>query len=149
MATQGSATPGRVEAEAEAPTTPLPDGYHSVIPRIVVQDAAAQVEFLRHVFGAAADVASGRPAEVRIGDAVVLVSEAGDRDAFPAFLYIYVEDCDATWARAAAAGATTVEAPLDTPYGDRRAMVQDPFGNLFQIAHRGSAVPVTHARGRS
>jgi len=49
-----------------------------------------------------------------------------------------VEDCDVTWARATAAGATSVEAPLDTPYGDRRAMVHDPFGNVFQIAHRGS-----------
>ena len=75
-----------------------------------------------------------------IGDAVVLVSEAGDREAFPAFLYVYVEDCDATWARAIEAGATTVEAPLDTPYGDRRAMVHDPFGNVFQIAHRSGVV---------
>ena len=56
---------------------------------------------------------------------------------FPAFLYVYVDDAEETsTARATAAGATTIEAPLDTPYGDRRAMVRDPFGNVFQIAHR-------------
>ena len=55
---------------------------------------------------------------------------------FPAFLYVYVDDAGTTYERAVAAGATTIEAPLDTPYGDRRAMVRDPFGNVFQIAHR-------------
>ena len=114
----------------------LPDGYHSVIPRMVVDDVVGQVEFLRRVFGAVADITPGRPVEARIGDAVVLVSEAGERDAFPAFLYVYVEDCDEAWGRAVGAGATTLEAPLETPYGDRRAMVRDPFGNLFQIARR-------------
>jgi uncharacterized glyoxalase superfamily protein PhnB len=58
---------------------------------------------------------------------------------FPAFLYIYVDDADQTYQKALAAGATTVEAPLDTPYGDRRAMVRDPFGNIFQIAHQNLA----------
>lgn len=120
---------------------PLPDGYHSVIPRLVVADVAAQVDFLRRVLGAAADVAAGGPTEVRIGDAVVLVSEAGERPPFPAFLYVYVDDCDTVWARAVEAGATTVEAPFDTPYGDRRAMVEDPFGNVFQLAHRRSPPP--------
>ena len=64
-----------------------------------------------------------------------MVSAAGARDLFPAFLYVYVDDADATYRRAVDAGATTLEAPLDTPYGDRRAMVRDPFGNVFQIAH--------------
>ena len=48
---------------------------------------------------------------------------------------MYVDDADATYDRAVDAGATTLEAPLDTPYGDRRAMVRDPFDNVFQIAH--------------
>ena len=65
-----------------------------------------------------------------------MVTEAGERDLFPAFLYVYVDDADATYERAVAAGASTIEAPLDTPYGDRRAMVRDPFGNVYQIAHR-------------
>ena len=109
-------------------------GYHSVTPRIVVRDLAAQVEFLRAVFDAHGGVEPGRPAEISIGDSLIMVS-AAERDLFPAFLYVYVDDADATYHRAIEAGATTVEAPLDTPYGDRRAMVRDPFGNVFQIAH--------------
>jgi PhnB protein len=74
-----------------------------------------------------------------------MVSSAGEREAFPAFLAVYVNDvyvdihvdtADAAYHRAIAAGATSIERPLDTPYGDRRAMVRDPFGNVFQIAHR-------------
>jgi PhnB protein len=65
-----------------------------------------------------------------------MVTPAIERELFPAFLYVYVDDADITYQRALAAGATTLEAPLDTPYGDRRAMVRDPFGNVFQIAHQ-------------
>jgi predicted enzyme related to lactoylglutathione lyase len=111
-------------------------GYHSVTPRIVVVDVAGQVAFLRAVFDATGDVEPGRPAEIRVGDSLIMVSPATERDLFPAFLYIYVDDADQTYQKALAAGATTVEAPLDTPYGDRRAMVRDPFGNIFQIAHQ-------------
>jgi len=114
------------------------DGFHTVTPRIVVRDVAAQVDFLRTVFGATGEVHAGRPAEIVVGDSIVMVSPATDRDAFPAFLYVYVDDADACHRRAVAAGATTIEAPLDTPYGDRRAMVRDPFGNVFQIAHQRS-----------
>jgi PhnB protein len=110
-------------------------GYHSVTPRIVVRDVAAQVGFLRAVFDAHGIVEPGRPAEINIGDSLIMVSTSGARNLFPAFLYVYVEDADVAYRRALDAGATTVEAPLDTPYGDRRAMVRDPFGNVFQIAH--------------
>lgn len=113
-----------------------PPGFHAVTPRMVVSDAAAAVEFLRAAFGAVGEVHAGRPAEVRIGDSLVMVSSADDRALFPAFLYVYVDDADRTYQRALAAGATSVEAPLNTPYGDRRAMVRDPFDNVFQIAHR-------------
>ena len=113
-----------------------PSGFHSVTPRIVVSDAAAQVGFLRAVFDAAGEVPADRPAEIRIGDSLVMVTSAGAREPFPAFLYVYVDDADDTYRRALDAGAVTIEEPLDTPYGDRRAMVRDPFGNVFQIAHR-------------
>ena len=109
-------------------------GYHSVTPRVVVRDVAAQVEFLRAVFDGHGVVEPGRPAEITIGDSLIMVSAAGGA-LFPAFLYVYVDDADATYRRDVDAGATTVEAPLDTPYGDRRAMVRDLFGNVFQIAH--------------
>jgi uncharacterized glyoxalase superfamily protein PhnB len=102
----------------------------------VVRDVAAQVDFLRAVFDGAGDVHPDRPAEIRIGDSLIMVSPAGARELFPGFLYIYVDDADATYQKALAAGAVALEEPLDTPYGDRRAMVRDPFGNVFQIAHR-------------
>jgi PhnB protein len=113
-------------------------GFHSVTPRMVVNDVTAAVEFLRAVFDATGEVHAGRPAEIRIGDSMVMVSPAGDRELFPAFLYVYVDDADSAFRRALTAGAISLEAPLDTPYGDRRAMVRDPFGNVFQIAHRPS-----------
>ena len=115
----------------------FPAGYPRVITRMFVEEPAAQVAFLVRVFGAVEREVDGLPAEVELGESLVMVSEASDvREPFKAFLYVYVEDADATFAAALGAGATTVEEPLDTPYGDRRATVRDPFGNVFQIAHR-------------
>ena len=122
-----------------APPSETPPGYHSVTPRLVVRDVAGAVAFLRAVFGGVGEVPAGRPAEIHIGDSLVLVSSAAERDLFPAFLYVYVEDADTVYERALAAGADSLEPPRDTPYGDRRAMVRDPFGNTFQIAHRRRA----------
>jgi uncharacterized glyoxalase superfamily protein PhnB len=110
-------------------------GFHSVTPRIVVADAAALVAFLRAVFDAVGEHQEHRPAEMRIGDSLVMVTPAGNRPLFPAFLYVYVADADDAYRRALSMGATSIEEPLDTPYGDRRAMVADPFGNVWQIAH--------------
>ncbi|OBA78279.1 bleomycin resistance protein [Mycobacterium sp. 1164966.3] len=106
---------------------------------MVVNDVPAAVEFLRSAFGATGHAVADRPAEVRIGNSVVMVSQADDRAVFPAFLYIYVENAEDVYRRALAAGAFTVEEPLDTPYGDRRAMVRDLFGNVYQIATRNDA----------
>jgi len=111
-------------------------GYHSVTPRLFVEDVPAQVHFLRTVFGATGSVEPDRPTEALIGDSIVMVSSAVERDPFQAFLYVYVDDADAAYRRALKAGAHSLEEPLETPYGDRRAMVRDPFGNVFQIAHR-------------
>lgn len=113
----------------------LREGYHSITPRIVVRDTQGLISFLRDVFGGTGEAQDDRPVEIRIGDSLVMVTPAGARDPFPAFLYVYVGEADAAYRRAVAAGAETLEAPLDTPYGDRRAMVRDPFGNVWQIAH--------------
>ena len=106
---------------------------------MVVSDVAAAASFLRAVFGAEGEIPDGRPAEIRIGDSVIMVSAAGVRELFPAFLYVYVDDADAAYRRAVSAGAVALEEPVDTPYGDRRAMVRDPSGNVFQIAQRAGA----------
>ena len=114
--------------------TPRP-GFATLTPRIVVADAAGLLAFLRAVFDAIGEPSGDRPVEARIGDSIVMVTPAGMRAPFPAFLYVYADDCDARYRRAIDAGAESIEAPLDTPYGDRRAMVKDPFGNVWQIAH--------------
>lgn len=112
-----------------------PAGSHTVTPRIIVADPQSLITFLKTAFAAEGEYASGRPAEIRIGDSVILVSDGGGlRDIFPGFLYVYVESADETFARAMAAGAIALEEPADMSYGDRRAMVQDKWGNLWQIA---------------
>ncbi len=113
-----------------------PSGFGSVTPRMFVADPQALVDFLRVVFDASGEVHADRPAEIQIGDSLVMVSSATAREPFPAFLYVYVDDVDGTYRRALEAGAISLEEPLDTPYGDRRAMLGDRFGNVYQIAHR-------------
>jgi PhnB protein len=63
-----------------------------VTPRVVVTDVEAQIQFLRAVFDAFGEVYPGRPAEIRIGDSLVLVTRAVEREPFPAFMYGYVDD---------------------------------------------------------
>jgi PhnB protein len=115
-------------------TKPIPEGWHSVTPRIVVHDPAMLVEFLKKAFGATGDFRSDIPSVIRIGDSLVMVSGVGPREPMPAFLYLYVDDIDTTFQRALEAGAVSLEVPTVVPYGDRRGMVQDPCGNVWQIA---------------
>jgi PhnB protein len=111
-----------------------PEGWHTVTPRIVVDDASQLVEFLRQVFAATGDYRPDRPSVIKIGDSIVMISDAGIRSAMTAFLYVYVNNSDATYQSALNAGARSLEEPLDTPYGDRRCMVEDRWGNTWQIA---------------
>jgi PhnB protein len=119
----------------------MPESFRTVTPRMVVEDVVGAVDFMRATFDATGDIHPERPVELRIGDSVVMVSEVGEREAFPVFLYVYVEDADVTYGRAVDAGAIVLEEPLDTPYGDRRAMVRDAAGNIFQIAHQLPGTP--------
>src|SRR6266480_291473 len=111
-----------------------PEGWHTVTPRIVVNDARQLVEFLGQVFETTGDYERDRPSVIKIGDSVIMISDAGIRSPMPAFLYVYVNDADATYQRALNAGARSLEQPLNTPYGDRRCMVEDKWGNTWQIA---------------
>jgi PhnB protein len=112
-----------------------PKGWPTVTPRIIVRDPENLVAFMKDVFDAQGEYRLGRPAEIRIGDSAIMVSDGdGLRNLATAFLYVYVEDTDATYARALAANAVSLEAPADLPYGDRRAMIKDPWENTWQIA---------------
>jgi PhnB protein len=117
--------------------TTTPEGWHTVTPRIVAQNAEQLVSFLRQVFDATGDYQTDRPSIIMIGDSMIMISEAGIRKPVPAFLYVYVSDCDATYQRALNSGAGSLEDPVDTPYGDRRCMVEDDWGNTWQIATHG------------
>ena len=120
------------ERKKQIPLTP--EGWHTVTPRIVTHQAKQMIEFVKKVFRATGEYRSDRPAVIKIGDSVIMISDAGIRDAASSFLYVYVSDADKTYERALQAGAKSLEKPSDTPYGDRRAMVEDQWGNTWQIA---------------
>jgi uncharacterized glyoxalase superfamily protein PhnB len=114
------------------PTTP--PGWHTITPRIVVRDVPDFLEFLEHVFAARIERSGGAPPVAWIGDSAIMVSDTADRRPKGAFLYVYVDDVDATCQRAIVRGVRTVEEPFDTPYGDRRCMLEDRWDNVWQIA---------------
>lgn len=119
---------------------PIPAGYHSVTPYLVVENAKQLIEFMEQAFGAEvsermtrADGSIGH-AEVRIGDSVIMLGDARDQwKPLQSALYLYVPDTDAVYRRALEAGATSVMEPADQFYGDRNAGVQDSAGNFWWI----------------
>jgi PhnB protein len=126
---------------------PIPDGYHSVQPYLILDDAAAAIDFYQKAFGANQRFRMERDgrighAELEIGDSCIMLAdenpEIGARSAkhyggSPVGLMIYVTDCDATYKQAVAAGATSEREPTDQFYGDRMAGVVDPFGFKWYI----------------
>ena len=120
---------------------PIPEGYHTVTPYIVVDDVDPLIDFLKAAFGATEkervprkDGRTGH-AEVTIGDSYVMLGRAQEGfPALPCSFYVYVPDTDATYAQALAVGAVSVQEPVDMFYGDRNAGVKDPAGNTWMIA---------------
>jgi len=133
-----------------------PDGYHAVTPYLVVDGAARLIDFLEEVFDAEQVERLAAPggrighAEVRIGDSRVMLGDAhGDHAPMQTMLYVYVDDVDATFQRALAAGAMSVQAPADQFYGDRNGGVKDLFGNLWWIATHIEDVPPAELQRRA
>lgn len=121
--------------------TKLPHGLRTVTPYFTVRDAASLIEFLIAAFDAAVVVDNRyandtvQHARVRIGDSILMMNESTDD--YPANvsqIHLYVEDTDTAFAKALAAGATTLMDPNTRPHGDRMAGVKDPFGNVWWIA---------------
>jgi len=127
----------------------VPEGMHSVTPRLFVSDAPKLVDFLKHAFGATGTYRDDGPTDVHIGDSVVMVSGTVFREPTASFLYLYLEDTDAAYRRALEAGATVIEEPADMFYGDRRATVRDPFGNIWQIATHKEDLSLDEIRRRA
>ena len=138
------------------PVKPKPDQYHSVTPYVVVKGAARLIDFAKTVFGAQEAMRMAAPdgqighAELRIGDSVVMLADAhGGREPMPCMLHVYVDDADATFQRAVAAGAASVQPPADQFYGDRGGLVRDPCGNLWWISTHIEDVPPDELRRRA
>jgi len=117
------------------------DTYRTVTPYLVVADADAEIRFLGGAFDGTEvrcqrDAANAvMHAEVRIGDSLVMIGQAGGRwEPRLASLYLWVADVDATYHRALKAGAKSESAPEDKPYGHRNAGVLDPNGVTWWIA---------------
>ncbi|HKR33113.1 MAG TPA: VOC family protein [Terriglobales bacterium] len=125
-------------------TSPIPPGYHTVTPYLTVANARAEIEFLKRAFGAQttetlSEESDGtiRHAELKIGDSMLMLGQARDQwTPRPTGFYLYVEDCDAWYKRAMAAGAKSLMEPADQFYGDRNAGVEDPEGNYWWIGTR-------------
>jgi len=128
---------------------PIPDGYHSVTPYLVVAGAAKLIDFMKDVLRAEEMFRMDSPtgvghAELRVGDSVVMLADAegsATGKVAPAMLHIYVNDVDATYRRALAAGATSLREPADQFYGDRSGGVEDGFGNQWWFATHIEDVP--------
>ncbi len=120
-------------------TPTVPPQYNRLMPYLIVPDALALMGFLQKVFSATeqsrhlAEDGKLMHGEVRIGESVLMISEAGEQwAAQPAGIYIYHADADEGYRTALAAGAASVMEPADQPYG-RSCGVKDPHGNVWWI----------------
>lgn len=140
---------------------PIPEGYHSVTPHLVCAGAPEAIEFYKQAFGAVEigrmPMPDGRiaHAEIRIGDARVMLSEHfpefSSRDprmlqGTPVTLHLYVQDADAAWDQAVAAGAKPTMPLADAFWGDRYGQVEDPFGHRWSIATRQRDLSIEEMR---
>jgi PhnB protein len=130
---------------------PIPEGYHSVTPYLCCRDAGAAIDFYKKAFGATELMRMGAPgekighADLQIGDSHLMIADEFPEMGFlspqtvggsPVMIHIYVEDADATTARAVAAGAKVVKPVEDQFYGDRGGQLDDPFGHKWYISTR-------------
>jgi PhnB protein len=126
--------------------SPVPEGFHSITPYVITSGADAVMAFAKATFDATerarfpASDGKVMHAEMQIDDSVVEFSDGSPAwPARPCQLHVYVSDTDAAYRRALSAGATSIYAPMDQPYGDRECGVIDPGGNYWFIAtHQGS-----------
>ncbi len=131
----------------------VPEHLTTVTPRLAVRDAIAALDFYAAAFGAqeiyerfCAPDGTLIHTELRIGDAVVMVTED---DGYRALLATYWPDVDAAWARARAAGAEVVYPLADHFYGERGGRLRDPFGQEWMLAARTELLSADELRGRA
>jgi PhnB protein len=132
-----------LKGEMMSTVNPIPAGYHSVTPYLIVEGAARLIEFMKQAFGAEEIYRSPKPdgtlghCQVRIGDSMVELADGNEQwKTMRCALHLYVPDTDATFHLAIEAGATSLFEPADMFYGDRSGGVVDPAGNHWYIATR-------------
>jgi len=128
---------------------PIPEGYQSVTPYLIVKGAAQAIEFYKRAFGATELMRFADPsgavghAEIKIGNSPIMLAdehpEMGRRGppslgGSTVSLLIYVEDVDARFSQAVAAGAKALQPVKDQFYGERSGSLEDPFGHVWTIA---------------
>ena len=128
---------------------PIPEGYRTITPYLVIKGAGEAIDFYVKAFGAVEVVRMPGPGgsvmhgEVRIGDSMLMLSDEFpdwgqlgpvSRGGATGSVMLYVEDCDAAFLRAVDAGCTPKMPPTDEFWGDRFAKVADPFGHEWAIA---------------
>jgi len=143
---------------------PIPEGYHSVTPNLIVADGAGAVAFYEKAFAAKLRLKLDRPdgkighAELDIGDSVIMLAdEYAGHEAWapphfggsPVTFHLYVADVDAVVSRAAAAGGKIVRPVQDQFYGDRGGAFTDPFGHVWHVATHIEDVPLDEINRRA
>jgi PhnB protein len=123
------------------------EGFHTVNPYLTVEPAAELIDFVKAAFGAvesfrATGSAGGLHCELTVGDSKVFIGGGPGFKAQPAAIHLYVPDVDEVYARAVAAGGTSLAAPSDQEYGERIAAVKDIGGNEWYIAQRFEETPI-------
>lgn len=131
------------------PVKPIPDGYHTVTPYLIVKGAASALEFYKRAFGATELLRMPGPggcvahAEIRVGDSPIMLADEFPDSGYrgpqslggsPVGILLYVEDVDARFRQAVAAGGKVVKPVTDQFYGDRSGTLEDPFGHVWTIA---------------
>jgi PhnB protein len=139
-----------------AAVRPIPEGYPRVIPYLAIDGAAGAIDFYTTVLDAKERMRMPGPegkighAELEIGESVIMLSDEfpdmGNRapksvGGSPVSIMVYVEDVDATFAKALEKGATELRAVENQFYGDRTGSFEDPFGHLWHIATHVEDVP--------
>src|SRR5206468_618200 len=135
---------------------PIPEGYHTATPYLIIQGAAKAIDFYKQAFGATEVLRLADPsgkvghAEIKIGDSIIMLAdehpEMGHRGPLalggtPISILLYVKDVDAQFNRAIAAGAKVLRPLQDQFYGDRNGTVEDPFGHKWSLATHKEDVP--------
>ena len=145
-------------------TKPIPDGYHTATPYLIIGGAGDAIEFYKKAFGATELFRFPTPdgkvghAEIKIGDSPIMLADEFPEMGYkgpqtlggsPVSIMIYVEDVDTIFNQAVAAGAAIKEAVSDKFYGDRLGTVTDPFGHVWHISTHKEDVSMEEMQKRA